>query len=480
MKKVIKKMLAVTTAVMMMLASVISVSAAGTQGTISFHTGSHNVNGVGFKVYRMMDATVSGSNVAYTINADFDKFFTDNLLSGVAGESKNEKAYNYIKQNVASAEFQNSVKAYVTTNSVVAKDTLTGVTGTKVYTTKTLEFGYYVIIPSGDVFTPSFTTLSKDTQNVYLKGKEPGVDKKTDGQDWSSAQIGDTVNFTVTSMVPNMTGFDSYTFKLTDTMSNGLTVTRDTLNLAVKIGNQTLTSDKYTVSVEGQKITVDITNFIQYKDKANEEIVFTYSAVLNEKAVSTNPENNTANVHWGNNPGQLNDGTPDTVYVHTHKLTINKVDESKQGLAGAEFELYRGTDVNGATMKFVDLTNGNYRVAKEGEGNTTTKLVSPAGGTITVEGLDAGEYRLVETKAPDGYNKLSAPVAIKIGATTENAGQNITVTGNTQEVINKAGSLLPETGGIGTVMFTIIGGVGILVIAASFLLGNKKKKIDNE
>lgn len=127
-------------------------------------------------------------------------------------------------------------------------------------------------------------------------------------------------------------------------------------------------------------------------------------------------------------------------------------------------------------MKFVDLTNGNYRVAKEGEGNTTTKLVSSTNGTITVEGLDEGDYRLVETKAPDGYNKLSAPVEIKIGATTENNGQSVTVTGNTQEVINKAGSLLPETGGIGTVMFTIIGGVGILVIAASFLLGNKKKK----
>ena len=477
MKKVIKKMLAVTTAMMMMLASVISVSAAtGTQGTISFHTGSHDVNGVEFKVYQMMNATVSGSHVAYTVNADFDKFFTEELLSGAVGESKDDKAYNYVKENVAKKDFQDKVKTYVTTNSVAAKDTLTGATGTKVYTTKALDFGYYAIIPSGETFTPSFTTLSKDTQNVYLKGKEPGVDKKTDGKDWSSAQIGDKVNFTVTSMVPNMTGFDSYTFKLTDTMSNGLTVTKDTLDLQVKIGEQILTQDKYTVNVEGQKITVNITNFIQYKDKANEEIVFTYSAVLNENAVSTNPETNTANVHWGNDPGKLNNGTPDNVYVHTHKLTINKVDDKEQGLARAEFELYRGTEVKGTPMKFVDLKNGKYRVAKDGEGNTTTTLVSPESGTITVEGLDEGDYRLVETKAPDGYNKLSAPVEIKISATTDNNGQNVTVTGNTHKVVNKAGSLLPETGGIGTVMFTIIGGVGILVIAASLLLGNKKKK----
>lgn len=471
MKKVIKKMLAVTTAVMMMLASVISVSAAGAQGTISFHTGNHDVNGVEFKVYRMMDATVSGSNIAYTINADFKNFFTDDLLSGVAGESKDDKAYNYVKENVTKEEFQNKVKEYAKT--INATSTFTGEANKKEYAVENVDFGYYVVIPNGEVFAPSFTTLSKDTQNVYLKGKEPGVEKKVNDKDWDSAQIGDTVNFTVTSMVPNMTGCTEYFFKLTDTMSEGLTVTNETLNLAVTIGNTTLNAQDYTVTIDGENITVEIKDFIKYKEQANEEIVFTYSAVLNEKG---NADTNTANVHWGNDANHLTEGKPDTVYVHTHQLIINKKNEQKENLAKAEFELYRGTDVNADPIKFVDLKNGTYRVAKVGEANTTTTLVSPANGTITVKGLDEGDYRLVETKAPDGYNKLSAPVEIKITATSNNGGQTVEVSGNVHEVINKSGSLLPETGGVGTVMFTIVGVVGILLIAASLLLGNKKKK----
>lgn len=469
MKNMIKKLLAVSTALVMIFASVIAISAS-TSGTITFNTGKHDVNGVTFNIYQMMNATASGDNVAYVMNKDFIDFFNN------VGVTTNDAAYQYVKENVTKEGFQDEVKKYVKNNSVTAKEILTGVTNKKEYKTNQLEYGYYAIIPSGDRYSSSFTTLSTSNQNVYLKGITPDVDKTVNGNEWDSAQVGDTVSFKVTSMVPNMTGYDSYTFKLTDTMSNGLTVTEDALHLTVKIGNTILNPEDYNVTVNNQNITVEINDFIKYKNQANEQIIFTYDVVLNENAVSTNPETNTANVHWGNNPGSLNNGTPDTVKVVTHKLTITKKDNSGNSLANAEFELFRGANVStGTKLSFINLDNGKYRVAKAGETGIST-LVTPGNGVIEIEGLDDGDYRLVETKAPDGYNKLKDPLEIKIVAISNNQGQTITVTGNTLNVINKAGTLLPETGGMGTILFTFVGTIGIVAISYSFIASNKKKK----
>ena len=447
MKNMFKKLGTVALTLVVMFSMVTSVFAA-TQGTITLHTGKHDVNGVTFSIYKMMNATVTAdeNSAAYTIADDFKDFFVTNANLGA--NVTDEQAYGYIKANVKNEDFQNKVKEYVTTKGLTPADTLTGVTGTKEYTTQSLEAGYYVIIPSGDVFTPMFTTVAKANQDVYLKGKTPDVDKTVDGSDWSSAQVGDTVRFKVESMVPNMTGFDQYTFKLTDKMSDGLTVTEATLNESVKIGNQTLTKDDYTVTVNGQNITIDIKDFIRYKALANETITFEYEAVLNKTAFTEDKETNTANVHYGNDPDDLTDGTPDTVIVRTHQLTITKTNEDgSEKLAGAEFKLYRGTD-------------------------TTENPI------ITVDGLDAETYSLVETKAPDGYNKLKDPTTITITATSTDNGTNVTVSGNNVTVKNNKGSLLPETGGMGTVLFTVVGTVGIIAVLYSFMKSNRKNKLN--
>lgn len=473
--KKMKKVLAMLLSFIMMMSMAMTTFAAGTTGSITYHTGKHNVNGVEFKAYRLMDATVSGEHVAYKINTDFANFFTDKI--GTSTEKTNDElATDYLRANVASSEFQNALKTFITTSKTQAKATVTGSTE-KTYTFNALEYGYYAIIPSDSQFAPSFTTVAKtEAQDVYLKGKTPDVDKKVDNEDWTSAQIGDKLTFTVESMVPNMAGFDSYTFKLTDTMTNGLTVTQETLNATVKIGNQDLTSNQYTVSVVGQNITIEIKDFIKYKDQTNEPIVFTYEATLNEKAVSTNPTTNTANIHYGNNPNNLTNGTPDKVVVKTHTLTINKKNKTGEGLEGAKFKLYKGTEVAGTPISFVDLSGGKYRVAKPGEKPITDILVSPVGGVITVDGLDDGNYRLVETEAPDGYNQLKKPVEINIQASSNDKGETITVSGNSIDVINNAGTLLPETGGMGTVLFTVVAIVLILGVAISFVVSRRKEK----
>ena len=482
MKDMLKKLGTLALTFVVMFSMVTNVFAA-TQGTITLHTGKHNVNGVEFKVYKMMNATVTedGQSAAYTISSEFNDFFTTNVNSNVT----DKEAYIYIRENVKKQEFQTSVKDYVRTQKLIAVETLTGQDGIKEYiTTQTLDAGYYVIIPSDENYTPMFTTVAKATQDVYLKGKDPGVVKKVENQDWTSAQVGDTIRFTVESMVPNMTGFNTYTFKLTDTMTQGLTVTEATLAETVTIGDKTLAKDTdYTVTVSGQDITIEIKDFISYKEQANEAVVFEYSAVLNEKAVNNDKETNTANVEYGSNPDSLGHGTPDTVIVRTHKLTITKTNEDAEKLAGAKFNLYKGDSATGDPIKFVDLGNGQYRVATATDLNATNTLVSPDGvdgvkGIIKIEGLDAGNYTLVETKAPDGYNKLDNPTTITIQATSNNNGTDVMVTGNTVTVENNKGSLLPETGGMGTVLFTVVGVGGILAVLYSFMKSNKKNKLN--
>ena len=482
MKHMLKKLgtLALTFVVMF---SMVTTVFAATTGTITLHTGKHNVNGVTFKVYKMMDATITadGTAAAYTIGSDFKEFFVTDASLG--SNVTDEQAYKYIKDNVKNADFQKKVKEYVKTKSLSPVATLTGKEGTKTYTTSALDAGYYVIIPSDESFTPMFTTVAKATQDVYLKGKKPDVDKTVNGNDWTSAQVGDTIRFKVESMVPNMTGYTEYHFQLKDTMSSGLTVSANTLKETVMIGDKKLNKDTdYEVTVSQQTITIKIKDFIKYQAQANEAIVFEYDAVLNENAVTAGKENNTANVEYGNDPDSLEQGTTDKVIVRTHTLTITKTNQDEsQKLAGAQFKLYKGENTNGDPIKFKDLGNGKYRVATENEVDATDTLESPSTenvkGIITISGLADGKYTLVETKAPDGYNKLDTPTTITITAESTDKGENVTVSGNTVTVKNNKGSLLPETGGMGTVLFTVVGVGGILAVGYSFMKSNKKNRL---
>ena len=268
-------------------------------------------------------------------------------------------------------------------------------------------------------------------------------------------------------------------------MSNGLTVSEDTLNLVVTVGGQAVDPSKYEVTVSGQTLTIKFKNFLNdFKNDVGKAIVFQYSATLNEKAVSTNPETNSAKVHYGNDPDSLEDSTTDTVKVRTYKLTINKKAESEDGdpLSGAHFELYKADSAGNATGSAIELIslgddNGNasYRVAKVGEGSTTTEVISPENGTITIDGLDANvQYVLVETKAPEGYNRAENQT-INITAKSEDKGETVTIENDKVIVVNKAGAILPGTGGMGTIIFTVVAVVLIAGVAVSFIISRRKE-----
>lgn len=486
MKRIVSVFLAVT----MTMAMALTVFAEPTPrlGGVDFgareiilHPGKSDLTGVTYTAYEVMKTEVpeQGNTISYKIAEKFKKFFEDKAITS------DQKAYEYLRDTNVDT-IRSELKQYITENRIEADDTAQG-DGTKDLTFGPMEPGYYILIPSNSDLAANLVVFtSKDEKaEAYVKTNKPTVDKKAEEEDWTSAQIGDIINFTVESVVPDMTGKTEYYFQLEDTMSDGLTVSEDTLNLVVTVGGQVVEATKYDVTVSGQKLTIAFKNFLNdFKNDVGKPIVFKYSATLNEKAVSTNPETNSAQVHYGNNAGSLEGSTTDTVKVRTYKLTINKRADSESGspLPDAHFELYKTDEAGNATGSAIALIslgddNGNasYRVAKAGESSTTTEVISPENGTITIDGLDANvKYILVETQAPDGYNKAENQT-INITATSEDKGENVIISNDKVTVVNKAGTLLPGTGGMGTVIFTVVAVVLIAGVAISFIISRRKE-----
>lgn len=330
--------------------------------------------------------------------------------------------------------------------------------------------------------------------------------------------IGDTITYQLTSKVPDMTGYNSYTFKFSDTLSKGLDLKEV---LSVKVGDTTLKAGKtgintyaLTYDKTSRILTVTLNDFYNsYKNRPGETITVVYTATLNKDAViGMNPNTNKAVVEYSNDP--KSDGTgksePSIVDVHTFDFTIYKYylkdqnnKEDKTALAKAEFELYKGNTEGTAAdeqakVNIVDEGNGVYRQATADEAKaadfTSAKIVSDADGKVLVKGLEAGTYYLRETKAPEGYNKLLSDIKVVIEANYDTTtgkltnytvtytynGKPITVT-NTDKVTspevpveNKTGAQLPSTGSKGALMVTLAGIVLFGALTASKAFGKKK------
>ena len=362
--------------------------------------------------------------------------------------------------------------------------------------------------------------LGEDDENDFEDGIAPhgGTDEKKAG----NFGIGDTVTYQLTSKVPDMTGYNSYTFKFTDTLSKGLDLKAI---LSVKVGNTELKAGKtgnntylptYTTNDNGtHTLTISFNDFYNnFKNRTGETITVVYTATLNKDAViGMNPNTNKAVVEYSNDPKSNGTGKsePSIVDVHTFDFTIYKyyktttgATETKNPLAGAEFELYKANEAGDAAdtnakINIVDETKGVYRQATPEEANagfTSAKIVSDADGKVLVKGLEAGTYYLRETKAPEGYNKLLSDIKVVIEANYDTTtgkltnytvtytynGKPITVT-NTDKltspevpVENKTGAQLPSTGSKGALMVTLAGIVLFGVLTASKAFGKKKAK----
>ena len=411
----------------------------------------------------------------------------------------------------------------------------------KKYTISGLDAGYYLVkdatVPTDDAYTRYILEVVHDV-TVNPKTDVPTVDKKIKENNTTTtvneASIGDTIDYVVTSRVPDMTGYNKYYFVLNDTMSKGLTFNVNSVE--VTIGNTKLGTDAYTVTPTTNDdgtttVKIVLNNFIQYKGQKDAVITVTYSATLNENAeVGKNPNVNEVKLTYSNNPnynytGENEPGkdeptgeTPESkVETYTTELTITKTDSKGNILTGAEFTL-TGEGVNIVLVsktEFTEDANGDYWKLKndtytktaptnetkdqyasettkytktttfEAKGTdkteTTVKGYVDAEGKITFRGLGAGTYTLTETATPAGYNTI-APITFTITfnkdtKTFSSNNEQITVDGTTNTffttIVNNTGAELPSTGGVGTTIFYVLG--GLLVVCAGVLLITKRR-----
>ena len=377
-----------------------------------------------------------------------------------------------------------------------------------------------------------------DKPAIALKVKEnnDGTYKDTwnDAADYS---IGSAVPYRIVGIVPDMTYFDTYYYQITDTISAGSTFNASSVKVyyvnsagamygietsaSTGAGGTELTSG-YTVASTADGFTVtfaDLSNESATGIPANGGgyLVVEYTATLNSNAnvqVPSNPGNPTeVYLTYSNNPnnadGSVTGVTPkDEVVVYTFRLTMNKVDSSTPAvpLTGATFALF--TDSTNATTAATDpATAANFASALTFTGSAGSYIRSASGdytlsgtsgGVYAINGLDQGTYYLVEISAPAGYNRLTAPVTVTIDPTYHDGAVNsayvdghvldatgdqlitVGVNGGTAlDVVNQAGATLPETGGIGTKLFTI-GGIGLMLVAVIVVLLRKKHSTNKD
>ena len=308
---------------------------------------------------------------------------------------------------------------------------------------------------------------------------EKGVSNIQNGtyESANNASIGDTVYFQTT--ITAQPGAQNYV--LHDKMTKGLTLKND--SIVVKKGESPVATSDYTLKTSGfiDGCTFEIVFVQTFCDglQKDEKITVTYSATLNANAVIGNDANTNTNktlLSYGDSQKTTEVTTnTKTFKMDVFKYTENRNDKTKKdGLADAVFTLKKVGKTN--TINFVketpDEINGDiYRVAKTGETGTVTTITSPDSGKFTIKGLSAGTYKLEETKQPAGYNKLSGPVTVVI-----DMDGKVTVGGTevTQvDVENKTGTVLPSTGGMGTTMIYLIGGV--LVLGSGVVLVTKRR-----
>lgn len=490
MKRMFIAFVAVAVALTALVAVTPAKAFAATTGTLTVTSSKPEFNGKQVTVWKMFDAVPSadGENASYTLANEWAEFFKGiEGMRDLSGDDLSRAAVDYVanlKDN------DTALVAFAKKASDWAKDKPLDATGTAsaqqsgdsyVATFADLMFGYYVVSPTGGSTASRGTdailaNVVKAQNPIELKSAYPTVDKKVEGSNHADAQIGDTLNFKLTSAVPNMAEYTEYAFAFKDTLSKGLTLNKG--SIVVKIDGTPLALDTdYTVVVSGgdgqpTNLVIAMKDFKNLHQKdAGEALTVEYSANVNEHAVAgMDDAGNSVKLEYSNNPHD-HSGKGETTEVVTHGYTfgfdISKVDgETQAALAGVKFQLKKKG--GSAPINLIVESEGDgdnpavVRPAKPGEGNTVTEVTTPASGKITFKGLDAGTYELVETETLDGYNKLDKPYEVTIEAKYNQDGtlESWTVNNNGQNIVtieNNKGALLPGTGGMGTVLFTLAG-----------------------
>ncbi len=454
----------------------------------------NTVEGHTYEVYQVFSGTLSTKN---------NKKVLSDLKwgSGVKADAYTETA----KAKAETLTDETTVRAFA--KELVNQKKLSAATKTVQSTTGTTEIaglaaGYYLVKDTdsslankNDSYTAyilqvvgdATTSVKSDVPSSEKKVKDINDSTDTETIEWQDAadwDIGDEVPFKIEGTLPsNYDKYKKYTLKFHDKEEEGLTFKSETVK--VFIDNTEITEGFRVVVNPEDNDTFDVVfdNLKTTSAKNNSVIRVEYKSVLNEKANLGKPGNkNTMYMEFSNNPNNEQGGefgkTPDdTVIVFTYKVDVNKVDEQGNKLTGAEFTLEKKIKGTKDTWKAI------------------TKVPETAGDVFEFKGIDDGEYRLTETRAPANYDKLSDPIYFTVTAghvdganpyldtfsgniTSGNVG-TMTFTANKDsgilsiKVVNKPGSSLPETGGMGTTIL-YVAGVILILAAGAFLVMQKK------
>ena len=450
--------------------------------------------------------TTESKNYAYTVNAATG--YKDVLVAAlnnkaITASSTDEDIANAVRNigNSDTKEVQDFANAFTTKalttspklEATAKSEKLGDVTS---YTFNDLAAGYYLVyVTGGKEIQSSLVTVDETTTTVNLKTEAPSITKTADKE---TAEIGKVVTYTVTGVIPDTTGYAEYVYKIHDELSAGLDFVNDANGAALETGATKVkvavafkdATDASTAPIEAtldsknnKKMSLDLSAWVKANQtNKGKEFTVTYYAKVNKNAVVT--EKNKAQLEYGNKPGDTTTTTPSEAKTPTYPLDIKKINKNTSGLlAGAKFSLYRtAQDAKGKTNAItVSGSNGSYVVDADSKNTVFESVATEVGNgyNLHLNGLAAGDYWLVETQAPEGFNKLTDPIKVTI---TKTGDAEWTVQKNdapeTDKIIdveNSTGSLLPSTGGRGAIAFAVIAALLVFGVAVSFIRDKRKE-----
>jgi len=469
---------------LMLLCSLMAVPA------FAAETGSITINGVStkntYEIYKLLDLesydTTSGA-YSYKVNSAWIGFFDtadameyikieDGYVTWIETKSSDADVAAFAKLALAYAKehsiapvksSKNDGEFVITENSGKFSD---------------LPLGYYLVDSTMGALCGLTTT--NPNASINAKNNAPTIDKqvKEDSTgnwgDTNTADIGQTVEFRTTINVHE----GAQNFVLHDKMSAGLTFQSVSSIEHVVPGTDTHTveSTKYTVK-SGTELTDGCTFEVHFSQElcdeleTNDKLIVTYTAMVNREAVVANDGN--PNDAWLDF-GEGHHTTHDSTTTFTYRFDLVKTDSQNTLINGAEFKIY-DAETGGNEVAVVLMDDGvTYRRARADE---TGIPIVVEDGKVRVVGFDNGTYYLEETEAPDGFNKLTGRQKFIISDGNLDAVFNdgIFSTGSGVHVVNKSGTMLPETGGMGTTLFYVGGG---LMVAVAVVLLITKKRMD--
>lgn len=510
--KKLKKFMAVLLSVVMVLAMGATVFAeTPTSGTLTVNITDGSLKNQKIYLFKLFDYTETDP-ATYTANANYKA-----ALKEVLSETSDDDYDLYAAIAALGADNATEVQNFANdfTKKIISNGQITGSSpadyqvvtvadDVKTYGIADVAPGYYLVYLGGSVQIQSSLVTVNGNTTVSLKSETPTPEKtaydSTGTNEVNDVQIGDILTYKVTAKIPDISAYDqaSYTFTLKDTLSTGLdfvtsdggTVT-DSMFVSVQVGTDP--AAQATATVAGRTMTLALADTIKNnQDKVGQNLVVTYYAQVNENAV-TNNTSNSASLEYTNDPSTNGTGEsiPDVVTTPTFALNVHKYAKGAESeyLAGAEFQLHKET-AEGTVIKMsgTEDNDGNYVVAKDQDTATLETLVTAEKSVsgdwnLQINGLAAGTYYLVETKTPNNEYNLAEPIKIEIinkapGSATPSyaikvdGGAEIAIAG----VENVRGTILPGTGGMGTIIFTVVGVLLICGVAISFVVSRKRSR----